>query len=419
MTKKDIYREMKQHITNYDESKVPSYSLPSALRRPDGTVVSTAFEWMNSQRGHILKMFQEHVYGKIPPRPDEMRFELLSSSGNALNGLAIRKEVRLHCRMGDGKAHKMDLLIYLPKSARGPVPAFLGLNFKGNQASSGEKDILMPDCWFRDGEGYRGNRAGEDSRCVQEHRWQFEKVIRRGYASATICYNEIFPDHENGWNDSVCKLFYGDDEFRSSRRSFGAIGAWAWGLSRAMDYLEASPEIDCRRVAVHGHSRLGKTALLAGASDTRFAMVISNDSGCCGAAISRRCFGETFESIQNAFPHWFCSGFRDYMGRENDLPVDQHMLISLMAPRPAYIASATEDLWADPKGEFLSAVNALPVYQLFGSRGLGTELMPPPDTPAGADIGYHIRTGRHDINAFDWDCLLNFADRHFAVKKAE
>lgn len=407
---------MHKNNVNYDESKVPSYQLPSALKRADGTIISTAFEWMNSQRPSIFNMFETHVYGKIPPRPDELRFELLSSKPDALDGSAVRSEVRIHCRMNNGRSHKMDLLIYLPRSAKKPVPVFLGLNFKGNHAASREKDIMIPDCWFKNTEeGYLNGKANEGSRAIQDYRWQFDKVINAGFGSATICYNDIFPDREDGWSDSIYKLFYEDDDFKSSNREFGAIGAWAWGLQRGMDYLETLTEVDKNKVVVHGHSRLGKTALLAGTSDKRFSIVISNDSGCGGAAISRRCFGESLEIIQDAFPHWFCSKFRSYIGKEDELPLDQHMLISLIAPRPAYIASATEDLWADPKGEFLSGVNALPVYRLFGSEGLGSDIMPPPDTPVGIDIGYHIRTGKHDMTAFDWDCVLAFANRHFKI----
>jgi hypothetical protein len=398
---------------NYDESKVPPYTLPDPLVMADGTAVASAGAWRSRRRPEVLRLFETQVYGKTPSTRLEVRYAV--TTGKALAGAAVRKQVRVFFTKEDARPY-MDLLVYLPAKAKGPVPVFLGLNFGGNHTVCDDPEVAVTDAWVRNNEatGATDHRASEGGRGKGRMAWCVEKVLARGYALATAYYGDLDPDFDDGFTNGVHPLFYGKGQSEPAEDEWGAIGAWAWGLSRAMDYLESDGDVDAGRVAVTGHSRLGKTALWAGAQDERFAMVVSLNSGCGGAALSRRCYGETVARINTSFPHWFCRNFRRYNDDEAALPVDQHMLVALSAPRPVYVVSAEEDRWADPKGEFLSAFHADGVYRLLGTDGMQAEKMPGVHEPVTSRIGYHLRAGGHPVTEYDWERCLDFADRQMA-----
>jgi hypothetical protein len=396
-------------MTIYDEADVPPYTLPDPLIDAAGTPVTRA-AWPQ-RRAELLALFARTVYGRTPATGLTPRVTVAEESRDALHGTALRRQVRL--AFGDGDAGlALHLLLYLPIHADGPVPLFLGLNFHGNHTVQPDAAILLPTGWVPEhGAGVQNQRATDAGRGTAAGRWPVATILSRGYGLATLYCGDADPDFDDGFANGVHGLL-GDGGATRAGDAWGALGAWAWALQRALDYLTTEPAVAADRIAVMGHSRLGKAALWAGAQDERFALVISNESGCGGAALSRRGFGETVQAINARFPHWFCRNFHAYNDNEDALPVDQHMLLALMAPRPLYVASAQEDLWADPHGEFLAAVAASPVYRLLGRAGLPAKQMPPVDQSiTGGTIAYHIRSGAHDVTAFDWACYLDFADR--------
>lgn len=403
---------------NYDEAKIPDFTLPEPLRMEDGSEVKTAAEWTEKRRPEILALFEEHFYGKRPIEKIEgTNYEVLAVDKKAFGGKASRKELRIHFTK-DKNGPYVDLLIYVPNSKKEKnikTPLFLGYNFGGNHTVSGDPGVRLPMVWTRDSSGKYAKVEGKESeRGSAIRRWNPEKLIDRGFGLVTAYYGDVDPDFDDGFKNGVHSLFYKTDSEKPAANEWGSIASWAWGLSRIMDYIETDADLDAAKVALLGHSRLGKTALWAGACDERFAIVISNNSGCGGAAISRREIGETIFRMNTVFPHWLNVNSRKYNERINECPVDQHQLIALIAPRSVYIASAADDQWADPKGEFLAGLYADPVYRLLGTEGFGgVKEMPPVDTPVGRTIRYHIRTGKHDIIDYDWEQYLKLAEEVF------
>lgn len=400
---------------NYDESKVPEFTVTDPLTTFKGRKVRNVRVWEKKRRPELLNFFTENVYGKVPGELKISEWKIVERGENAVNGKAIRKQVDIIFEKGNNYL-RFNILMYLPKNIEKP-PIFLGYNFYGNHTITDDVNVLISDAWVMDNPsfGIINNQLTEQSRGVRINRWAVEKIIDAGYGLATIYYGEVDPD-KNDFYDGIHPFFYENGRQQPAANEWGSITAWAWGLSRALDYMENDNEVDATKVIVFGHSRLGKTSLWAGASDERFAAVISNNSGCGGAAMSKRKFGETVARINNSFPHWFCRNFRNYNLNEEALPADQHELIALIAPRPVYIASAEEDQWADPRGEFLSAFYASPVYNLFGKQGISYEKMPAVNQPVQNTVAYHIRSGIHDVTDYDWEQYIKWADRQLVNK---
>jgi hypothetical protein len=371
---------------NFEEANVRPFELPDPLATASGRVATTT-AWP-ARRAQILELFREHVYGRSPGRPDELRFETIEEKTDAMDGAATLRRVAVLSRH-QGREHRFVVTVFVPNARREAVPLFLLLN---NRPASNVDPTRQEKSGF----------------------WPAEEVIGRGYGIAALQVGDLAPDDKDRYREGVIRLFEGTTEGERPADAWGALAAWGWGASRALDYFERDPRVDATRVAVVGHSRGGKAALWAGAEDERFALVISNESGQGGAALSRRNFGETVARITEVFPHWFARNYASFGGREDELPVDQHMLIALIAPRLAYVASADEDLWADPRGEFLSLVHASPVYALWGDPPMRADDMPPLEQPLVVGRrGYHVRRGTHNLTPFDWEQFVDFADRHW------
>jgi len=390
-------------------SAVFPVGLPDSLVMADGTRVTTTAQWRQERRPELLRLFEDNVYGKTRRgRPEALKFVVRERKKNARGGRATRLRIGI---LFEGSEHgrQMELLVYLPNNARGPVPLFLGLNFDGNFATTEEKDLPVPT-HFVNGLFYQlpTHRAAEAQRGNNRSMWPYDTILERGYGIATACYGEVEPDMANQW-------WHGPRALGPPLQSgdWGAIGAWAWALSRALDYLETNPRVDRARVAVFGFSRLGKTAMWAGAQDERFAAVISQNSGKGGISLSKRLVGEPVAHLAGRdLGHWFAPNYGRYADKEAALPVDGHELAALIAPRPLLILSGVQDAYSDPEGEFLGGLGATPVYRLLGRDGLSTDKWPPPQTLLDGTIGYYLRPGGHNVTLEDWQVTLTWADKH-------
>ncbi|WP_258525887.1 S9 family peptidase [Paenibacillus sp. YN15] len=357
--------------------------LPDILADAEGKRIQNASDWQQRRRGELLELFRKHVYGRAPiEKPDRMSVAL-NSSDLMMDNRAIRKCSTIAIE-GPGGKLAIPFTVFIPANANQPVPLFLLINNRG------------PD-------------AADPNRNVKSGFWPVEQIIERGYATAVFHVSHLDPDEHDGFQNGVHGVF--DNKGERSGDAWGTIGAWAWGASRVLDALEQDQAVDANRVAVIGHSRGGKTALWAAAQDERFAMAISNNSGCTGAAISRQNQGEQIEAINERFPHWFAANYKRFNGKESELPIDQHMLLGLIAPRLLYVSSASADAWADPAGEYSSLCFAEEVYRLYGFQVQSAAEMPEIGMQVSTErTGYHLREGGHDLTEWDWQHFMDFAD---------
>jgi len=381
---------------NYDESRVGAYTLPDPLVLASGSRVTDPKMWFRQRRPELLRLFEQHQFGVSPGRPPALRFDVFDKGTPAFGGVAIRKQVTIRFT-ADADGPRMDLLLYTPSGAKRKAPVLLHLGFTANSLTVDDPGVRAGEIWSRDRRrvpASMGRRFGT----LDVRKW-----IERGFGVATVYYGDIEPDFDGGSQWGIRGALPG---------SWGAIAAWGWGLSRALDYLETDRDADARRVAIMGVSRLGKTVLWAAARDTRFAAVIASCSGEGGAAISRRDYGETIRHLALRYGYQFTPDYARWGGRVAEFPVDAHLLIALVAPRPLLLQTGDTDHWSDPKGEFLAAVAAGPVYRLLGKADLGTTTPPAPGQPILNTLGYHMHSGGHGVQPGDWDVFLKFLEKH-------
>lgn len=395
---------------NYDESQAGTYTLPDPLTLLNGQKITDKETWLAKRRPEIVKLFEENQYGKTPPKPEALSFLVFDKGTPVFGGKAIRKQVRIYFTKDTAGNHKMDLVIYLPANAAKPSPLLLGLSFS-------------PVSQAIDDPGIRPGTVWKDGKKVPATASRFGKVdverfISKGIGYASVYYGDIEPDSKDGIRYGIRSVYLKAGVTQVAPDEWGAVSAWSWGLSRAMDYIETDKAINSKQVAVTGASRLGKTVLWTGARDLRFAMVLASVSGESGAALSRRNYGETVAHMTDTsrFFYQFAPQYHDYSNKVNELPMDSHMLIALIAPRPLLLQTGSTDSWSDPKGEYLAAQAAQPVYDLFGLKGVGSGPFPAPKDDSKLNtLGYYMHDGGHAVLPEDYDIFVRFMTRHFGL----
>jgi hypothetical protein len=396
------------HISNYHEASVPAYTLPDPLVMFDGRPVRTAADW-KVRRAEIVKTYEEEIYGRVPANAPKVRWEVVSTDTTAREGAILRRVVGTIGTAAN--APTINLNVYTPAGVSRPVPVILLVNFGGGPARG-----AGPGAGRSAGPAGRAGQAGAAGRgnALPGEPPVAADILARGWGYASVGYNDIQPDRANSFTEGVIGTTLAPGQTKPAPGEWGTISAWAWGISRIIDYFETDRSIDATKVAVQGFSRLGKTVLWAGAMDERITAVFSGCAGEMGSSLSRRDFGETVDDMAQNY-HWqFNSRFQQWVGRWSDMPVDAHMLIALSAPRPVFITGGTTDQWSDPKGQFLAQVAASPVYELLGAKGIGATELPPVDTTlATGDLGWHYHTGGHNLTVDEWKAFLTFMDRYF------
>ncbi len=370
--------------------------LPDPLVLLDGTRVTTAAGWIDKRRPELKRLFQHYMYGQLPAAR-KVEAKVLHEDKGALGGKATLRELLL--TVAPAPAPGIHVLLVVPNARKGQAPVFVGMNFQGNHALVDDPKVRLPGAWM-----YSGKKATDADRGKAKDVWAIDQTIARGYAVATFYSGDVDPDRKD--------IRGGLRPYIDPEEKAGTIAFWAWGIHRVVDHLVTRPELDPKRIAVVGHSRLGKTALVAAAFDERIALAIPHQAGCGGTAPSRGKVGESVARINTSFPHWFNATFKKFNDRPEHLPFDQNCLAALVAPRPLLFTNAVEDTWANPDGQFEVLKAAEPVWKLLGAGGLESPEKPAVGKLSAGTLGYFIRPGKHSMTREDWKVFLDYADKH-------